>query len=317
MYDTITLFVNAEDVPGTDFMAELPLKLSNISEVHAPYAGAIKVRGALSNFHATVSHSGLLLTGSLCKYFFGENQHTLTLENTREAFGKLFAELGLPIEQAKVYRIDIAANYEVDKVPCSYFSYMGDAKYYTRSLLSTSLYYKNNGRQLVMYDKLLEQEHKKTPIIPEYVGKKILRYEYRLRKRLAERMGRTEVRPLDLCDPVFYRSLLEKYQQEYFNVEKYSLVDFAPDVMTDTKSFIGQLALLGIQNIGGQLAVNDIIIRANKQGIFDNSMQYKRVRDKVKEICNMPLLTCKSPHIDELTAKITARVAAEITSLPS
>jgi len=316
MYDTLTLSVRAADVPKIDFMAELPLMLGNLKELHNPLTGLIKVRGTLSDsFHATVSPEGILLTGSLCKHFYGDNQHTLTLGDTREALTRFFADLGLPIEHAHVYRVDIGANYIMESTPETYYPYFGDAKYYTRSVLNTSLYYKNNSRQITFYDKLQEQEAKDVPIIEEYVGKNVLRFEYRIRRNLAERMEREDVRALDLCDPIFYKSLLEKYQQEFLNIEKYSLVDFDPSVLADSKSFFNQLALLGIQSIGGQMVVNDILSRAKKQRVFPSAMSYMRIKNKVKSTCNTPLLTCRSPFVDELSSKISAKMAAEISAL--
>ena len=316
MIDTITLLVKSADVPSIDFMAELPLMLGKIKEEYDPKINSYKVKGSLGKaFHATVSTEGLLLTGSLCKEYFGNNQQTLTLADTCLALTRLFNELGLPIEHAYVYRVDIGANYIMESAPETYYPYFGDAMYYARSVLNTSLYYKNKSRQIIFYDKLQEQEAKHVPTIEEYIGKNVLRFEYRIRRGLAERMEREDVRALDLCDPTFYKSLLEKYQEAFMSIEKYSLVDFDPIAISDSKSFFNQLALLGIQSIGGQMVLNDILSRAKKQGLFPNAMSYKRLKDRVKTTCNTPLLTCKSPLVDELSNKVAAKVAAEILSL--
>ena len=315
MYDTINLWLRAEDAPKTDLLAEVPLLFSNPKETFNYRYNCITVSGMVGHFYATVSERGVFLGGSLCKHYFGDNQHTLSLPDTKLAVEKLSDEINLPDAQAHVYRIDFSDNYVMDYPENAYYDFLGSATYYNRQAQDNGLYYTNSRRQIVFYGKVTEQRLKHVPILEEFEDKHVLRYEYRLKKQVACQLNRKEVRAFDLYEAGFYKQMLERYKSEYLSINKYNLISFEDTVLKDRKEFKKQLMLLGIQKLGGEAAVMDIISHADKCDVFENGMQRKRQRDMIKELCKTPLLTQQPELVKELDKKILDRIDQELLKI--
>jgi len=315
MYDTISLYLPAEKATGIDLIAEMPVYLSDLKENFNHASGIVTVSGKCDNFHVTASIKGIFLNGSLPKYHFGQNQSTLNLQSTKNAIAKLSQALNLPLSEAFVYRIDFAENYIMSHPVASYFESLGESRYYKRLDQGSSLYYNSGRRQIVFYDKVKEQSAKNYDIASKFAGQNVLRYEYRLKKRVADQMNCPEVRASDLHDPVFYKQLLLRYHKEYSAIHKLSPLCFNSLVMGDVRALRSQLSLYGIQALGGEKAVLEMLDSANRRNEFSSTMQYNRSKKMVKEVCQMPLLAKKSELIQELDMKINNHIQEEISSL--
>jgi hypothetical protein len=61
---------------------------------------------------------------------------------------------------------------------------------------------------------------------------------------------------------------------------------------------------IGLQAIGGEAQAWQMIEQAKQQGMFENKMQAKRLKDKLKDLCNQPACTTQNQLIEELDKKI-------------
>jgi hypothetical protein len=68
------------------------------------------------------------LKGSLAKYLFGDNLHTLTRWYTEEALKKLSDDLHIDLGKAKVTRLDVATNLHTKRPPADYYVCFGNKK---------------------------------------------------------------------------------------------------------------------------------------------------------------------------------------------
>lgn len=315
MYDTISLYLPAEKSIGTDLVADMPVYLTDLKENYNHSSGIVTVSGMCKTFHASANLKGVFLNGSLPKYYYGQNQSTLNMQTTKSAIEQLSADLNLPLEEAFVYRIDFATNYVMEQPVASYFDSFGACRYYKRLDQGSSLYYNSGRRQMLFYDKLKEQTNKMVTIIPEFESTNVLRYEYRLKKRVADQVGMMEIKASNLYNAMFYKALLQKYRKEYFSIEKLNNLCFDSVIVGDVRALTKQLSLYGIQALGGEKALLEMLDAAKKRGEFSSSMQYARSKKMVKAVCKMPMLAKKSVLIEELDTKVSDKIQSELDSL--
>jgi len=104
----------------------------------------------------------------------------------------------------------------------AYFKYLGESGHYQRSPQTNGLYYnlETQIRQLIFYDKLKEQKRKRFNIPDEFKNKHILRFEVRWLKDLCGQFNLPEITAEMLYDGEFYNTLVDRWQQEYFNIQK-------------------------------------------------------------------------------------------------
>ena len=121
MYDTINLWLPIDKAGSFDFSKTMK-NLSNVTE-HTRDDGQIYASGYLKNYKVNLSEQGVSLKGSIAKYFLPDNFHTLTRSDSARAFEMMSDELYLPIQEAKVSRIDFAQNFMMEYDPQAYYSF--------------------------------------------------------------------------------------------------------------------------------------------------------------------------------------------------
>jgi hypothetical protein len=307
MFDTLNFWLSS-DYLTTDCYKDIAGRLSRVKEAIDVDTGAVKITGSFSNYHATLNAQGLFLTGSLSKLYFGENQSSLSRSTTKDAIQMLSDSLYIPLEHADVKRIDIACNLPMRHEIPAYYPCLGNSRNYRRLEQNNGIYYNNHQKQMVFYGKVHEQKIKQVPVLPVFQGCRLLRYELRYTKKLLDQFNINEIKPSMLTDEAFYIKLLNRWKDEYFKIYRHKLLTFKPDIMNSTKAFEQQLMVMGLQAMGGEAQALQLIEQAKLQGIFENKMQAKRIKDKVKDLCNMPGCTEQNELIEELDKKIKEAV---------
>ena len=135
--------------------------------------------------------------------------------------------LALSIHRAKVWRIDLAENFILNRPVREYLSLLGDIRHFKRfPYENEGLRYKNGVRQMVFYDKVKEYRDKKQSAqIPEvFQGRKVLRYELRFMRRLKQQFG-SEIKALDLYNENFYIGIVNRWQSAYSSIRKLTSKD--------------------------------------------------------------------------------------------
>lgn len=301
MYDTINMWLSLDEVNSFDLSKSMQ-SLTGITE-HQKSDGQVYFSGHLRNYRVNISEQGISLKGSLAKYFLPDNFHTLTRSDSARAFEMMADELYLPIQMAKINRIDFAQNFLMDYEPEAYYSYLGDSQYYNRHSQAKSLYYSNSLRQKVFYNKVAEGKAKGLSLPSVWDGQNVLRYELRFKSRLPKQFKQAEITASTLSNEKFYMAIFEKWFAEYDVIHKLHSINFNLSDMNSPKDFLKQLQLYAIKSLGQENIMQEIE-NLRHQKAFDKPEYYSRLKRQVRELCKTPELTTSSDLIAELDKKV-------------
>jgi len=282
MYDNIDTAIRKEDCPGVDFLKDTPNLLDEVTSQKMTQRGEY-INGYLGKLNVSISENRVsIYNSSLCKYYLGDNFQTLSCSDTKKAIEQISDSLHLPFHLANVTRIDVAQNIIVRHDEKAYYPFLGVAPYYERLEQNNGLYYSNSKRQKLFYGKEHEQKVKRQPIPELYQNRNTLRYELRFRNRLREQLNRPEITAGLLYDEKFYRELVKRWKDEYFNIQKINsnIVNMEPT--GSTKEFGEQIALISILQMGQSQFMKTVDVW-QKTGAIDK-VQAKRHRSFVKRL---------------------------------
>ncbi len=303
MYDTIHIWLSRASAGNVDLLAETPYFLQNVGTHQKD--GQLSYTGNLENLKICFFESGVSIKGSWAKYYLNDNIQTLQRSDGNKVIEKLSDELHLPINKAKATRLDIAQNYIMDLAPESYYQYLGNCRYYKRSIYDHSLYYTNNSRTMVFYNKTIEVK-KKGYVIPDvWQDSNVLRYEYRIYNRVSKRFKTFEVNAQDLFDEQFYINIIDEYYKEFENINKLNTLNFNAMNIKTPGDFWKQINIITVHNLG-QMEIDNIVENMRKNHVFKNPESYSRIKRQAKELAKMPEISDSSELIAELNQKIKA-----------
>ena len=224
MIDTIWLILHHSTVNyKIDFMAEVGAKIN----VDIKRSNEYRIVGSLQNMQIYIEPTFVLIQGSLPKYYYGSNLVSLPRTELSNAIDKLSTDLGLPLREAIITRIDIGMNVEVDNPPRSYFSYFGILKKFERNIRRNSLYYEQKWCQLCFYDKVKEAKAHKDPLLTsEMLDKNILRYEIRYKHSWLKHYFKRNIKAKELFakDPIVYLDLIAEWYLKYDDISKIDIM---------------------------------------------------------------------------------------------
>jgi len=301
MYDTLHFNLTREKAGNID----LPLISQSLNhfaehqkEDELYFTGVLK-----DNMRVTISDRSITFKGSLAKYFLNDNFNTLTRSDTHRAFEQMSDELHLPIYKADLTRIDFARNFLMKYQPEIYYNYLGDCQNYQRLTQPHSLYYSNNLKQKLFYNKKAEGKAKRL-IIPEvWTGQNALRYEMRFTGRLPKQFNRAELTTFNLSDENFYMELFDRWQHEYESINKISNFNLNLTCMHSPKDFLKQLQIKAIQDIGHENIIK-LIEEMRAKKTFQKPEYYSRLKKDILQLINEPEMTEPSELITELDKKV-------------
>lgn len=303
MFDTLKLYVRQDSVRDTDLLAEIPVYLENIT-AHEK-RDQIHYSGSLNNLRVYVSERGVSIQGSLAKYYLSDNMQTLRRQNTEQAIQNLSDDLHLPIKNAQVSRVDFAHNFIMKYKPETYYQYLGESQYFERFTKPNSLYYENGNRTKLFYDKPAEAKSKGYKMPKVWTDKHILRYEIRYRRRLDKQFNEPEVTAKTLYQESFYIKLIDRYVSDFKSIHKNAKISLDIEKMATVKDFWDQMALLMIDKIGQDGAV-DLVEELRAKEVFDKPEYYSRLKKQIRDKSQKFQATDSTPLIDELESKVSA-----------
>jgi len=302
MFDTINLWLPIDDAGIHNFDKSIK-SLNQINECIND-DGQVSIHGNLNNYKVKLSGKGVSLKGSLAKYYLPDNFHTLTRSDTARAIEKLSDEINLPIHLAKVSRIDFAQNLIMNYEPQAYYSFLGECQYYKRQKWENSLYYKNENRTKVFYNKIKEGKSKGLKLPDVWNGQNVLRYEMRFTKRIKKQFNQLEINASNLSDEKFYMKIFDKWMDEYTAINKINNLKFDLSKMKSPKDYLNNLLLRQIL-IDGQDKIMQEIEDLRHLKTFEKPEYYSRLKKQIKQLCKSQL-TASSELIFELDKKIKA-----------
>lgn len=306
MYDTQTFRLGGDKCRSVDLMAEVPNYLEK-TIVSNTDDGNTFITGYNNQFKVVVTPNGVKLhKGSLCKSWHGNNIQTLGRQEAQWAIEQLSDELHLPIHDANVFRIDLAANFITKFSPVEYYPYLGPLQYYKRQPFGNGLYYNASKTSIIFYDKIKEQKAK-TQIIPDiYQHANMLRYEMRFTKRLPKTFNVPELTASMLYDEDFYSSIISTWKDNYKSIKKIRQMTDDIQPTGSTKDLVNFLALAGLEKYG-HIEAMDMIAKWQRRKDIDKK-QAQDLRRKLRSLSDLPKYTNSSELIDELDQKIERTV---------
>lgn len=309
MIDTVKLWISSEQCIGTDLMAETPLMLTAIKGTSIDENNKPFIEGYLDTLFVRISENGILINGSLSKYYFGNNQQTLTFKEIGLAFDKIEQKLKLPIKKAKVQIIDIAENYIVDYPVGNYLPCMGELPFHKRQEMSDGLYYNGSNKKVTMYDKVEETKFRRKQLLTSFKRKNVFRYELRFKNRYAKLFDRSHVLVSDILEGSFLGELIESYRELFFKIYKHkSLIHYSELQINDRAQFWNQIKLSGIKAMGGELVLLQAVKQARKDKAFKNNMHATRIIQDIKNTYINDSFTEPNSLVIELEHKVTEKL---------
>jgi hypothetical protein len=302
MYDNVDSTLKREQAGNISFLDVVPQYMTDfISEGNSKYGEY--VTGYLDNLKINVNANRVKISnGSLCKYYLGDNFKTLGKGDTKKAIEKISDSLHLPFEKAIVTRIDLAQNFIMQHNDKVYYPYLGEAPFYKRLEADNGLYFNNQLRQLVFYDKVHEQKQKRQNIPELYQDRNVLRIEMRFKKKLGKQFKKSEITAGLLYDEAFYNSIVNRWKDEYFAIQKINSKLSTMKPTGSKKEFIENLALFTLLDLG-QPQVLGIVKEWQETGEISKKQAYD-IRKFVKDIAKTPMYEKGNDLINELNRKV-------------
>lgn len=293
MYDNITFILSTTREPNFQ-------KLSNLSKKEDLNNGLVTIKGKLKNLNISYRVGQLKISGSLAKYYLGDNIQTLTRKDCSKAIDQLGDDLELSIINAKVVRLEIATNLVMQRPVIAYLQCLNVGKRQKKNIYDSGITFWNKQRSIKFYDKLRELKDKKQNISSELTGfNNILRIELSYNSRLARQLKYKEIKASDLSCEKFYMLVINRLKKEYKFINK-STVHISDDI-NNVAELVNYLAFNGIKHLYDEPSTIFNVI----DGYNINRQMKFRMKEKVKE-----LLSTKnfSPLVDELNNKLNQSI---------
>jgi hypothetical protein len=309
-YDTIHCWLPRGCINTEAHEVAILGKLSNIGESYKENWGLSQF-GQLDNLNVSIAEKSVTIKGSLCKYYWGDNLQPLSLSDTNLAIEKLSDLLLLPLKDASISRLDLAANLVLNHPVAHYLPYLGNARHYIRLEQPNTLYY-NRGKilhQLVFYDKVEEIKSKREKLSPALKQMNLLRYEMRYLRQI-EKQLKASVTLGVLYKPAFYHDMVKRWHKSYLNIVKEREINLGVRGLNllDDYSLLSELSLMKLY--GGQRRLLDAINMEKSMELYTPARRASasRLTKKIKVLGSHPEFTFQSSLIDELDQKITEAV---------
>lgn len=308
MYDT-TIF--RKRLTGDNSIALITANLENPKEVANMKTGEMSWQGNCRNLKVFANQKYLRINGSLAKYHNGNNVEMFSRLQTKEAIESLSDTLHIDMGMADVTGLDFSATIKVNNRVSEYLSMLGSYSTFTKVPYGMDTVYYNpqtkapiKPMQICIYDKEAECVRNKSLIPHEYANSNLLRYELKLRQRLAMRFNRVEVVGRTLYEPEFYALMMDKWVKSYSEIKKNNIMrfDYANNIETPWDAFDVYMATLITKADNGYFEAFVKELRDNK--VFSRPGNYNRLKDIFDQINSNVLFTDSSSLIDELDKNI-------------
>ena len=245
----------------------------------------------------------ITITGSLHKFFKGDNLSEFTFDELKQALQLLADKTGLNILSGIIKRIDFGANIPVKNPVTMYNLLLTYAPRYVKDTFSNyqTVTFRKKHIALTFYDKIkqIDASTKKKHYRSISLNKNVIRYELKLLKRLAKTLNHAEkdIYVYDLINGDVYKKLTRVWYKEYRSIIKLS-EHIYPDLFNNFHCY---LESQGVTKLGGISEVIEILDKWCKYK--DNSRQAK-YNIKSKVIAALEAGTKTHNYVIELNKKI-------------
>ena len=297
MFDTVGMFL------GNSYLKES--LINNSKESYDKSTGEVILTGTLENLRIKNRGNNISIIGSLPKFYFGDNIQTLSRKDTQITIEKITDLLNLPIDESKIFRLDIGNNFIMNLPLQNYYTCLGELSRFKKSEIANkqTLLYSTTSKSLQFYDKVNEAKRTKQNIPEVFKQKNVLRYELQLKKRIPGSLKLPEVRAKHLYQENFYIKGINFWKDFYFLIQRVNRLKFTKESLTmvNARHLLYQLAAMQVKAIGEDQLLS--MIEANKNQVKHRN-QVSRMKELVKSLSNEPEITEPNEAINELDSKI-------------
>ena len=272
MIDTAKLVITPNEVGQVDFVRDIypTLTLSNED------VGEERIRGNLGNLRVSLGRNYLTVTGSLCKWLLGDNYQTMSRNQIKQSIEALSESLSLPMDKAKVTRIDFGASMIVKNPVNTYLNHLGTLRYFERCPHPHTLYYALNSdkKRLCFYDKVEESRMRRESISENYRNSNILRYEQRFKAIPHKFMGLNRLTGEGLFREENLNILINQWLKAYENINKINNISM--DIQkVKTPTLLKDAGIVAFcNNLGGELSAYNWVDEQRKSKRITNKQAF-------------------------------------------
>lgn len=263
-------------------------------------------QGFFDNMRVIVDPYSVTISGSLARWYFGDNISTHNRQTTQAAIKELSKRLSLPLEKAEVKRIDFSANIVMRYKSSVYLNRLGDLSRYEQVKTQNGIEYRQNRREYALYDKIKEIKSKRKQPPANYRNIHIIRVEMRYKYDLTKILNSGTIKARDLYNKRFYSQMISRWKETYYQITK-TLNENDQRSMegatTNTNSLLQYLARIGLRQSGEEQRLL-AKIREDQQTGKINNMMAKRLRDTIQKIKTSSAESQKDEILTELNNAI-------------
>lgn len=297
MYDTVNFWIDGLMV-GVD-----PFTIAQYLTDHKEQNSArgYSISGRAGDYLVYLNESGISLKGSLPKFLLPDNIHTLNRAGAKLAIQKLSDEIHLPVDLAKVTRVDVSTVLPMSREPFEYYSLLGNKPHFQRlQATNDTLYYNTEKRQLVFYNKKAEAKAKGVKIPVGFENANLLRVEARYTSRLPQQLKQPAITGATLWDEQFYSEMVKRWANEYHSINKLKSVSImdTSNIKTPKDGVNAMLSILLQEK--GQEFINSYISDLRAKNTFLDPKYYSRLKDEFNRLISASTATEQSELIKEL-----------------
>ncbi len=305
MIDTVVMGINEFDIGCFD--------LSNVENLKTVETnGNIWHSGKLGKFDIMFKADYIRISGSLAKYYLGNNVATMARSDIEKAVAKMSKDFGLDVSNFDVWRIDIGATFLMNHSVCNYLAYLESCPRYKPVLYPESKMFINGQRTLIFYDKVKDVIKKESKHVIQQLKTNgvfretdnYFRYEMQIKRKTRKTFGLTEFKARHLYDEKVYIKMIELWQREFFKVKKKrEIMDFQSEEQINPGVLKNSLASIGLENLGKQELI-DMLTRKYQNGEIQKH-SYFNMKKMLLGLENK--FGAKSEYIEELEKEVNNR----------
>lgn len=307
MYDKIKLWIDGYIIgEQLNVLANYLDKAQQQTDLHT---GETKTFGSLDGLKVSIWGGGVSVMGSLPKYWYNSNVYTMDRKTTALAIAKISDSLHIDLTKAVVTELEFGTNFLMRYPVQEYLKKLGSMPRLQRyNFEPSTLYYKGKGRTqpkvFALYDKIADAKAKGMCCPDGMDEANMLRYEMRLKGRLAQQLHLQQVTASTLTDTDFYRMLLKRYQDSYFSISKQNQVktNAMCEIKTVTDAFNVFVARLISQTDPNQ--IGGFLEELKADGVFEDGKYYSRLKKKIQDVATKANIVVSDELIKELDDEV-------------
>lgn len=287
MYDTVNFWIDRSDTAEGNPFAVSPY-LCEVVEQQSNKMG-YSCSGKLGDYSVCCFQTGISLKGSLAKYYLPSNVFTLTRQTAGEALEQMSEALHLNVTAARVTRLDVSTVFPTKRPPTDYYPSLGSKPRFNRlQATKDTLYYNQQFRQLVFYNKTKEASAKGAIIPPTLTGCNLMRYEMRFTKNVQKLLkSATPITGATLTDSSFYYSIIQQWKSEFDTIKKIHTINTMTDNIKTPKEAKETLFAILLQQ-GGQSKIDEYLADLKANNTFTDPKYYSRLKADLYKIMQAP-----------------------------